>query len=102
VMAVPQYRQACAAYYDLLLRYHFDADEIAGKAKDIHDLIESYVKQGDKMYVGPGAMYDYNDFDLNWQQDITGNPGPGAFAFGIGPFTQTRRDYANAHLLADL
>jgi len=102
VLAVPEYRRALAAYYDLLLRYHFDADAIAAEARAVHDLVESYVKQGDKMYTGVGAMYDYTDFDLNWDQDVTGNPGPGAFAFGIGPFTRTRYDYALAHLLADL
>jgi len=102
VLAVPQYRQALAAYYDLLLRYDFEPDAIAAQAHDLHDLVESYVKQGDRMYVGQGAMYDYADFDQNWQQDVTGNPGPGAFAFGIRPFTQTRRDYAELHLQADL
>ena len=101
VLAVPEYRSALAAYYDLMLRHWFIADEVGQKALAVHDLVGPYVQQGDKMYYGTGSLLTYDAFDRNWEQDVSG-AGPMGVTFGVKPFTQTRVDFANAHLLSDL
>lgn len=96
VFGIPKYRQTYAAYLDLLLRNNFTYAKISESAMAYRDLIDGYVIQdeGDKM------EYSYIDFAHNWDEQI---PGIGVFrCFGIGEFTQTRVDYANAHLLVDL
>ncbi|MBN2082096.1 CotH kinase family protein [bacterium] len=103
VMEQTEYRRAYAAYVDLLLRQYFVPEDIGAKALAVHDLVEDYVRQGDKMFVDTGAMYTYDMFDQDWQADVTsGLPGPGAFAFGMQSFTQARRNYIEARLLTEL
>ena len=107
VMEVPAYRQTYAAYVDLLRRSYFTEANIATRAEDLHDLAASSVEQGDKMYYGDTAVYSVDAFHLNWESDyLPPPPGPGVppgfFAFGVTSFTETRWNYIDEHLFADL
>jgi spore coat protein CotH len=69
VVAVGQYRRDLAAYYGLIRHATFSEDMIASQAEELHNLIQSAVYQGGKIYVGPGSAYPLVAFDTNWQSD---------------------------------
>ena len=62
---VPEYRLAYAAYVDLLVRFFFNEQQIGARAQALHELIGPYLTQnsGDKMYVGPSAIFGVDDFE---------------------------------------
>jgi hypothetical protein len=102
VMEVPHYRQAYAAYLDLLRRHWFTYTDVRQQAQGWHDLLSPAVRQdsGDKMFFGETAMFPIEAFDANWDTDWTIEPGHSVF--GVAALTQLRGDYLDQHLLADL
>jgi hypothetical protein len=65
VFEVDRYRTTYAAYVDLLVRHWFNDDLFPARCRDLHDLIAPYVTAGtgDRMYVGPSALFTLADFD---------------------------------------
>ena len=64
VFEVPQYRQDYSAYVDLLVRYWFNRPDITQRVAGWQSLIGPSLTRstGDKMYVGPGAMFTPQQF----------------------------------------
>jgi len=97
VIEVERYRRTYAAYVDLLRRQWFTPTGVRAQAQQWHQLVEPTVKQdsGDKMFFGESALLPISAFDVNWDTDWEQ-------VFGVASLTQTRCDYIDAHLLADL
>jgi spore coat protein H len=68
VFAVERYRQAYAAYLDLLNRTWFTYDNIYQRSSYFHELIAPYVTQGtgDKMFFGGARRFSIENFDESW------------------------------------
>jgi hypothetical protein len=64
VFEVPQYRQDYSAYVDLLVRTWFNRPDITRRVAGWQSLIGPSLTRstGDKMYVGPGAMFTPQQF----------------------------------------
>jgi spore coat protein H len=73
VLQVRSYRLQYAAYFDLLVRYWFNAENIAAQVQQYHRLIAPYVTQssGDKAFYGENPMFPPEAFDSSWQELIT-------------------------------
>jgi hypothetical protein len=97
VIEVERYRRAYAAYVDLLRRQWFTPAGVRARAQSWHELVATAVRQdtGDKMFFGETALLPIAAFDANWDTDWEQ-------IFGVASLTQTRCDYIDAHLLADL
>jgi spore coat protein CotH len=64
VFEVERYRQDYAAYVDLLVRHWFNEEDFGAQSSAWHNLIAPYLdkESGDKMYIGPDAMFTVDQF----------------------------------------
>jgi hypothetical protein len=74
LFTVPRYRQAFAAYLDLLTRTEFNQMAMEQRARTYRDLILPYLRQVEGAEVGEGVQHSQNAFEASWQQlvDLTG------------------------------
>jgi len=70
-MQVPRYRQALAAYLDLLTRVVFNEAAMRERARAYRDQLAPALARGDPAYVGEGAMYSLESFEAAWQALVT-------------------------------
>jgi len=70
-MEVPRYRQALAAYLDLLTRVVFNEAAMRERARAYRDQLAPALARGDPAYVGEGAMYSLESFEAAWQALVT-------------------------------
>lgn len=70
VFEVKAYQKKYAAYLDLLARYWFNYENVYKQAQKFHNMITPYINQstGDKMYFGPTAMFQIENFNEGWNQ----------------------------------
>ncbi len=73
VLEVPEYRQDYAAYVDLLLRHWFNAEQVSRMVVGWQALLAPHltISTGDRMFVGPDAMFTLEEFSRDGQDIIT-------------------------------
>jgi len=90
VLKVERYRVKYAAYYDLLTRTWFTAENVSTLAEKYHNQIAPYLSQGagDKGFYGDSAMFNFEEFNDSWRY--------------YGEFARQRNEFIQNNLLTEL
>ncbi len=70
MLEVPRYRQALAAYLDLLVRTAFNETAMAERVERYCGLIAGSVRSGDPAYAPEGGMHSYQAFEAGCQHFV--------------------------------
>lgn len=71
MLQVPRYRQALAAYLDLLIRTDFNETAMSARVERYCDMLAGSIQRGDPAYAPEAGMYSYDAFESGCRQFVT-------------------------------